>query len=238
MKFVADITYGDNNMKNPPFVNPGEVFVKTWRVQNTGSCTWTPNYRLVYAYGNVTAAQMGGQPINIPGNVASGQTIDLSVALTAPINPLTYQGFWQVQNDKGNLFGQAIWVAITTATVTTANTPAATVQPSGDTCVATVTAPNNPIIVLSNFDTVWTVKNISGEDWLPSSVDYKFISGTKMHQKDAYDFTQTIKNGESGKIVVGMIAPGETGAYSTNWAIVSGGRTLCLLTVTVTVTPK
>jgi ABC-type amino acid transport substrate-binding protein len=238
MKFVADVTYGDNNMKNPPYVNPGEAFVKTWRVQNTGSCTWTPNYRLVYAYGNVTAAQMGGQPINIPVNVASGQTIDLSVSLTAPTDPLTYQGFWQVQNDKGNLFGQAIWVAVTTTTVANANTPAATVQPSGDTCVAIITAPKNPIIVLSNFDVVWTVRNISGEDWLPDSVDYKFISGTKMNQKDVYDFNQTIKNGESGKIVVGMIAPGEPGVYNTTWAILYGNRTLCVMTVTVTVTPK
>jgi hypothetical protein len=129
MKFVADVTYGDNNMKNPPYVNPGEAFVKTWRIQNTGSCAWTPNYRLVYAYGNVTAAQMGGQPINIPVDVAPGATIDLSVALTAPTDPLIYQGFWQVQNDKGNLFGQAIWVAITTSNVPSTNTPVATVQP-------------------------------------------------------------------------------------------------------------
>jgi hypothetical protein len=47
MKFVADVTYGDNNMKNPPFVTPEEGFVKIWRIENTRTCTWTPNYRLV-----------------------------------------------------------------------------------------------------------------------------------------------------------------------------------------------
>jgi len=238
MKFVADVTYGDNNMKNPPFVNPGELFVKTWRVQNTGSCAWTPNYRLVYAYGNVTAAQMGGLPINIPANVAPGQTIDLSVALTAPTDPLTYQGFWQVQNDKGNLFGQAIWVAVTTSTVAIVNTPVATALPAGNSCVVTITEPKNSITVRSNFDAVWTIKNTSGEDWLPASVDYKFISGTKMNQQDIYDFAQTIKNGGSGKITVGMIAPNEPGIYNTTWAIVSSSRTICVMTVTVTVTPK
>jgi ABC-type amino acid transport substrate-binding protein len=236
MKFVADVTYGDNNMKNPPFVNPGETFVKTWKVQNTGSCTWTPNYRLVYAYGNVTAAQMGGLPINIPANVVPGQSVDLSVTLTAPTAPLTYQGFWQVQNDKGNLFGQAIWVGITTQV--NANTPVATVQASGDLCTTTLTSPQNPIRVLKNFDTVWTVANISGEDWKSDSVDYKFISGTRMHQKAAYDFTQTIKDGDSGEIVVGMIAPSEPGVYDSTWAIVSGSRTLCILYMTVTVTAE
>ena len=104
--------------------------------------------------------------------------------------------------------------------------------------MATITAPQNPIIVSSNFDTVWTVKNISGEDWLPDSVDYQFISGTKMHQKDIYDLPQIIKNGESGKVVVGMIAPSEPGIYNTTWAIVSGSNTLCILTEAVNVTPK
>ena len=236
MKFITDVTFGDNNMKSPSFIKPGEGFVKTWRMQNTGSCTWTPSYRLVYAYGNVAAAQMGGQPLNIPTNVAPGQTVDLSVNLTAPTEPSTYQGFWQMANDKGLLFGQAIWVGISTGANT--STPVATVQASDNLCVATITAPQNPIIGLSNFDTVWTVKNISGEDWLQNSVDYKFISGTKMHLKDTYDFTQTIKDGESGKIVVGMVAPSEPGSYNTTWAIVSGSKTLCLLTEIVTVTAK
>jgi precorrin-3B methylase len=118
------------------------------------------------------------------------------------------------------------------------NTPVATVQPSGYPCVATLTAPQNPVIVLSNFDTVWTVKNTSEEDWTADSVDYKYINGTKMNQKDVYNFAQTIKTGESGKIVVGMIAPGEPGIYNTTWAIVSSSKTLCAMTVTVTVTPK
>jgi hypothetical protein len=225
-------------MKSPPYVKSGEAFVKTWRVQNTGTCTWTPNYRLVYAYGNVTAAQMGGLPLNIPANIAPGQTIDLSVALTAPTDPLTYQGFWQVQNEKGSLFGQAIWVAITTSTAVTQNTPVATVQSSGDACLLTITAPKNPVKVNSNFDAIWTVQNKSGEDWNSASVDYKFVSGTKLQKTDLYDLAQTIKDGESGKITVNMLAPGDPGVYSTTWALVADSRTLCTLTMSVTVAAK
>jgi polar amino acid transport system substrate-binding protein len=234
MQFVADVTYDDNNMKNPPFVKPGEGFVKTWRVENTGTCTWTPNYRLVYAYGNVDAAQMSGQPLNIPVNVAPGQTVDLSVTLIAPQEPLTYLGFWQIETDKGGRFGQTIWVAITTQS--DQNTPVATWEPNS--CVVTMTTPTDSIKVNANFDAVWTVKNISGKDWPVDSVDYKFISGTKMQEKDLYDFTQTIKNGESGKIIVDMNAPGTPGIYSTQWAIVSSSTTLCILNITVTVVAK
>jgi ABC-type amino acid transport substrate-binding protein len=236
MKFVADVTFGDNNMISPPFVKPGAGFVKTWRVQNTGTCTWTPDYRLVYAYGNVPAAQMGGQPLNMPANVAPGQTVDLSVTLTAPTELLTYQGFWQMLNDKDLLFGQALWAAITTTV--NVSTPVATMPSSGDSCMVTITAPLNPIVILSDFDTVWTVKNVSGADWLQNSVDYKYISGTKLHQKDSYDFTQTIKNGESGKVIVDMLAPSEPGIYTTQWAILSGNQVLCVLNIVVTVISK
>lgn len=230
MKFVADVTYPDNNMKNPSFVTPGTAFVKTWRVQNTGTCTWTPNYKLLYAYGNTAGAQMSGQPLNIPGNIAPGQLVDLSVSMIAPITPATYQGFWQIENASGARFGQTIWAGITTLAVQP--TPVTIVQPA---CVVTLSGPTNAITAGSNFDTVWTVKNTSGGDWPTDSVDYMFISGTAMHQVAVYDFTQTIKNGESGPVVVNMVAPITPGNYSAEWAIVSGSNTICTLSVTVTV---
>jgi hypothetical protein len=196
---------------------------------------WTTNYRLVYAYGNITGAQMGGLPINIPSEVAPGQTIDLSIAMTAPVAPASYQGFWQIQNDKGHLFGQAIWAAITTGALANVNSPAATLQPSGDACVVTIVSPKNSVSALSSFDATWMVKNTSGEDWLTNSVDYTFVSGTQMQQNNVYDFTQPIKNGDSANLTLSMIAPNAAGLYTTTWAIVSGNKTLCVLSQTVTV---
>jgi hypothetical protein len=236
MKFVADVSYGDNNLKNIPFVTPKQGFVKTWRLQNTGTCTWTPKYQLAYAYGNVTAAQMSGQPAYIPTNVAPGETLDLSVTLIAPYEPLTYQGFWQMENESGGRFGQTIWVAI--STLADQDNPVATGQPSGNYCAVSFTSPKNSVPVLSDFDTVWTVRNLSGSDWRADSVDYKFLSGTKMQKQAGYDFAQAIKNGENGQITVDMTAPAEPGLYSTTWAIVSGNKTLCILYATVTVTAE
>ena len=37
--------------------------------------------------------------------VAPGQTIDLSMKFTAPAIEGTYQGNWQIRNDKGEIFG-------------------------------------------------------------------------------------------------------------------------------------
>jgi heat shock protein HslJ len=113
MAYVADVTYPDYNMTAPAQMAPGQVFVKTWRVKNTGTCSWVPGYQLAYAYGNTPAAQMGGQPVPITSTVSPGMTVDLSVTLTAPTTPGTYQGFWQMNNASKLAFGQTIWVGIT-----------------------------------------------------------------------------------------------------------------------------
>jgi hypothetical protein len=218
-------------MQNLPLLKLGEGFVKTWRLQNSGTCAWTPDYHLVYAYGNGDAAQMSGQQVSIPGNVASGSNAEVSVTLVAPQTPSIYQGFWQMENSKGERFGQTIWVGITTDP----NQNGLTLQPAGTFCEVTLTGPGRFLKVSEDFDTVWVVKNTSGKDWDMASVDYKFTSGTVMQKKNPYDLPQTIKNGESGTLTVNMVAPDKAGTYSAQWAVVSGTSNLCNLVVTVTV---
>jgi len=237
MKFISDVTFSDNNMKNPPYVAPGAGFVKTWRVQNTGTCTWT-NYRLVYAYGNLEAAQMSGQPVNIPGSILPGQTVGLSVTLIAPAAPFVYQGFWQLENARGIRFGQAIWVTISTSTTSSTQFPGSTVQPGGESCVVKLTSPNGPIKVRSDFDAVWTVQNTSGKTWFADSVDYEYVSGAKLQKQDAYDIGADIADGKSVKFIVDMTAPKKPGIYTAKWIIHSAGKTLCTMNLFVTVNPK
>ena len=112
MAWVADLTFDDKNMTSPPVIPPGQPFTKSWRVRNSGTCTWDSNYTLAYDHGNVAAAQMGGQPVAVRGTVAPGQTYDFSVNLTAPTAPGVYQGFWQMRNPAGTPFGETIWVGI------------------------------------------------------------------------------------------------------------------------------
>jgi hypothetical protein len=79
-----------------------ETFVKTWRLKNRGTCTWTANYELVFTSGN----QMGGTTaVNLPGLVAPGETVDVSVALTAPSSIGEYRGYWMLRNASGKIFG-------------------------------------------------------------------------------------------------------------------------------------
>lgn len=128
MAWVADLTYDDNNMQDPPVLQPGQPFVKSWRVNNSGDCSWTQAYVLKYVSGNTPAAQMGGQPTAIQGTVAPDANYDISVNLTAPIVPGVYQGFWQMYNAQGVAFGERIYVGIQVPAAPTP-TPKATATP-------------------------------------------------------------------------------------------------------------
>ena len=127
---LAFVTHpdGGGSADNPIQKKPGEKFTKTWRIQNTGTCTWDAAYRLVYVSGNNPAAQMGGQPTAVQGQVAPGQTYDIAVNLVAPLNPGSYQAIWQMENGQGVAFGERLKVSVNVPAAPTA-TPAPTQTP-------------------------------------------------------------------------------------------------------------
>ncbi|MFN8467088.1 MAG: transporter substrate-binding domain-containing protein [Caldilineaceae bacterium] len=112
MAFITDLNYDDYNMTAPPVMSPGQAFVKSWRVQNTGTCTWTPDYAIAYVNGNRPEARMGGGVAPIGRTVQPGELLDMSVSLVAPQTYGTFQGFWQMRNPAGTDFGQVMWVGI------------------------------------------------------------------------------------------------------------------------------
>ncbi len=117
--FVGDVSVPDGSA-----FNAGARFVKTWRLRNIGSCTWTADYAVVFVDGD----QLGGNPVlPLAGDVAPGESIDVSVRLTAPLNPGAYQGGWMLRNPAGVLFGvntgagDPFWVRIRVQAVTKPN---------------------------------------------------------------------------------------------------------------------
>ncbi|MCS6993862.1 MAG: NBR1-Ig-like domain-containing protein [Anaerolineales bacterium] len=109
-QFVADITVPDGTT-----FRAGESFNKTWRIRNIGSCTWNTDYSLVF----VSGAQMNAPAsIKLPKSVAPGQSVDLTVSMTAPNAAGTHRGNWQLKNASGVLFGiganadKSFWVEI------------------------------------------------------------------------------------------------------------------------------
>ncbi len=95
--FVKDVTIPDGTV-----LTPGQTFTKTWRLKNRGTCTWTPDYMLVFSGGS----QMGDtSAVRLPAYVAPGQTVDVSVTLVAPLARDDFRGYWMLRNPAGVLFG-------------------------------------------------------------------------------------------------------------------------------------
>ncbi|MCJ7624366.1 MAG: NBR1-Ig-like domain-containing protein [Anaerolineaceae bacterium] len=110
LMFVKDVTVPDGSD-----FSAGDVFVKTWRLKNQGSCTWTPDYDLVFVGGQAMSAPAA---VDLNTTVYPGGTVDVSIQLTAPDQEGTYQGYWQLRSGNGVVFGwgsnqsSSFWVQI------------------------------------------------------------------------------------------------------------------------------
>ena len=94
--YVADVTIVDGTA-----MTAGQDFVKTWKIKNTGDCTWGDGYGLIYSYGE----KMSGEAVPFGTVVAPGQEIDVSVNFKAPDKIGEYVSSWQMANPQGLSFG-------------------------------------------------------------------------------------------------------------------------------------
>jgi len=96
-KFITDITIPDGTE-----FEPGDVFTKTWRLKNVGSCAWTSGYDIVFSGGDAMNAPSAVQITS--GTATPGQNVDVSVDLTAPATEGTYRGNWQLRDPSNVIF--------------------------------------------------------------------------------------------------------------------------------------
>ena len=115
-EFVADVTVPDGKA-----FAPGTVFQKTWRIRNSGTCTWDASYR----FGFLSGERMSGprstplgtfdpDPAGRPlfPTVQPGEEVEVSVMLIAPAAAGTYRGQWQLFAPDGTPFGTRPYVLI------------------------------------------------------------------------------------------------------------------------------
>ncbi len=142
--WVADVTVPDNTE-----FAPGTPFVKTWRVRNSGSCTWEAGTQLIYVSGDPLG---GPAAVSVP-QVAPGATTDVSVNFVAPSTPGTYRSTWQMQSPAGTRFGSQIYVQIVVPAPATATpippTAAPTAVPTAVPTVAPTDTPTPPDLTVT-----------------------------------------------------------------------------------------
>lgn len=118
-------------------MDPGKNFTKTWTFLNNGTCTWSTSYTLQFDSGD----EMDGSTASVPNSVGPGNTVSISVKMTAPTSKGTYKGVWQLHNAGGAAFGVAPWVQIKVGSgpTVTPGGPTATAGPSPTKCSGSVT---------------------------------------------------------------------------------------------------
>lgn len=98
-EFVEDVSIPDYTK-----VERGETFVKIWRVRNSGTCTWTPRYDVMYAQGNPTE----WESMAITEIVPPGQETEVGITIRSPEYPGIYQAWWQIADEKQEQFGDML----------------------------------------------------------------------------------------------------------------------------------
>lgn len=129
MVFVADVTIPDGQI-----IPPGSKFVKTWKIRNTGTTTWTPNFKV-----RLWAGERLGAPASflLGQEVAPNSEVDISIEFTAPLQSGEYLSHWILSDELEANFGNTFYVkfvvgvpASPTATQPApTNTPEPTVTP-------------------------------------------------------------------------------------------------------------
>jgi hypothetical protein len=84
---------------------PNQVFSKTWRIRNVGTCSWNSSYLLIFDHGDGMGVTAGYTQQLTSGVVNPGQEVDLTVNLKAPAATGTYTSAWRLRDPGGVPFG-------------------------------------------------------------------------------------------------------------------------------------
>jgi serine/threonine-protein kinase len=118
----------------PSVLVPGQRFVKRWRVENTGTCAWPEDVRLVFVSGDEL------EVVEEPeiDSLAPEESAGIELGLRAPARYSRYASVWQLQYGEGSPIGEELEIScrvgptptpqptstpIVTATATPAFTP-------------------------------------------------------------------------------------------------------------------
>jgi hypothetical protein len=106
LAFVRDVT-----MPSGSVVQKRQDFTKTWKVQNTGTCDWMFQYRLVLISGDAGGAESD----YIRKQVAVWSWNEVSVFGTAPNSLGTYTSYWRMADGAGRPFGETLVLSFVVA---------------------------------------------------------------------------------------------------------------------------
>ncbi|HJS28524.1 MAG TPA: NBR1-Ig-like domain-containing protein, partial [Anaerolineales bacterium] len=200
--FLEDLTVPDGTE-----VAPGEIFLKRWKVRNSGTTTWGSGYSLAF-FGD---SQMGS-PDALPVPAAKpGETAEISVSLRAPAEPGSHQSTWRLRNPSGQFIGDALFAMINV--VRRAADPAL-IDLMG--YVDDVTfADGTQVRPGQRMEKVWRVRNLGTSSWGQGYI-LVFSSGDRMGGPESIPLPQTAP-GQTADLRLTLTAPTAPGLHRSVW---------------------
>lgn len=104
MTFREDVTIPDGEV-----ITGGATFTKTWSVENSGTCNWSPAYQMLFSHGD---RMDGARTSQLARPILAGNVGNISLSLRAPTAPGEYTGWWTLANPAGEGFGHLSVVII------------------------------------------------------------------------------------------------------------------------------
>jgi hypothetical protein len=201
--FVADVTVEDGTI-----IQPGEQFVKTWRVRNSGTIAWNEQYALQF-FGD--DRMEGPNSVPLGRIVAPGETVEISVRLTAPQAPGRYRSTWKLCNAAGTVFEYELY-----AEIRVPKSVPPTQKLNELRWAADVTIPDEMQITAgSTFVKTWRVQNSGDTTWGPGYT-LAFFGNNRMGGPDSVALTPA-KPGDTVEISVTLTAPTTPGIHRSTW---------------------
>lgn len=115
----AEFLYEDP--KDGAGVKPKEKVKKTWRLGNSGNCTWTTEFSLVWVGGpSLGEGAISFEEYDDVGEsgIPNGSKLDVEYTFKAPDSPGNYRTYFMLRDQNGTLFGlgdkgdEVFWVDI------------------------------------------------------------------------------------------------------------------------------
>lgn len=219
-EFVSDVNYPDGT-----HIKPGEVFTKVWRFKNSGTCNWDASLELSFAFGTIMTTET---KFSVP-QAAPGETVELSVQMTAPVATGENVSVWGLVNKTtGAAVGAQPYLriivsedAVSSALPVSGSAVSAT-SPEGCTdnaeFVADITVADNAVFDAGEtFTKTWRMRNSGTCTW-GSGYKLVFLDGTLLAANNSYDIPATPPGG-TADISVEMTAPTGSGNYVSIWQI-------------------
>lgn len=212
---------GESFPDNVP-IQPGETFLKSWTVRNTGACEWDSGYRLHYEGSSGPSLSLQQRSVPVHGTVPPGATYTFSIPMHAPRRPGIYREDWSLRDGDDALVhvsgSNTIWAKIMVPV------PAPAACTADDAVVKFVSESHpdgSPVAPGELFTKTWTIRN-SGPCSLPADALLRYVSsspGRLSHGGERLPLGKAVLPGEMHTLRVEMRAPAAADEFREDWML-------------------